>query len=65
MIRSSGFRKMRGVGQIKQFYSTAEDDTAYNFSKELTSSFIIGCGVSTRQQRVDSFFVHGWLKILS
>ena len=49
-----------------KFYQRIEkDDTAYNLFKELTSSFIIECGVSTRQQRVDSFFMHGWLKTLS
>jgi len=49
-----------------KFYQRIEqDDTAYKLFKELTSSFIIECGVSTRKQRVDSFFMHGWLKILS
>ncbi len=49
-----------------KFYQRIEkDDTAYNLFKELTSSFIIECAVSTRQQRVDSFFMYGWLKTLS
>ena len=49
-----------------KFYQRIEkDDTAYNLFKELTSRFIIECGISTRQQRVDSFFMHGWLKTLS
>ncbi len=49
-----------------KFYQRIEkDDTAYNFFKELTSSFIIECNISTSKQRVDSFFMHGWLKTLS
>jgi len=49
-----------------KFYQRIEkDDTAYKLFKELTSRFIIECGISTRQQRVDSFFMHGWLKTLS
>lgn len=49
-----------------KFYQRIEkDDTAYKLFKELTSSFIIECNVSTRKQRVDSFFMHGWLKTLS
>ena len=49
-----------------KFYQRIEkDDTAYNLFKELTSSFIIECNVSTRKQRVDSFFMHGWLKNIS
>lgn len=49
-----------------KFYQRLEqDDTAYQFFQELTSLFIIECGVSTKKQRVDSFFMLGWLKILS
>jgi hypothetical protein len=49
-----------------KFYQRIEkDDTAYNLFKELTASFIIECSISTSKQRVDSFFMHGWLKTLS
>ena len=49
-----------------KFYQRIErDDTAYKLFKELTSRFIIECNVSTGKQRVDSFFMHGWLKTLS
>lgn len=49
-----------------KFYQRLEqDDTAYQFFQELTSLFIIECGVSTKKQRVDSFFMLGWLTILS
>jgi len=49
-----------------KFYQRIQnDDTSYKLFEELTSKFIIECGVSTWQQRVDSFFMHGWLKTLS
>ncbi len=49
-----------------KFYQRLEQDvTAYQFFQELTSLFIIECGISTKKQRVDSFFMLGWLKILS
>ena len=49
-----------------KFYQRLEqDDTAYQLFQELTSLFIIECSVSTKKQRVDSFFMLGWLKILS
>jgi hypothetical protein len=49
-----------------KFYQRLEkDDTAYQFFKELTGKFIEECNVSTKKQRVDSFFMHGWLKKLS
>jgi len=49
-----------------KFYNRiAEDDVAYELFKRLTGIFILECNVSTRQQRVDSFFMHGWLAKLS
>ena len=49
-----------------KFYQRLEqDDTAYQLFQELTSLFIIECSVSTKKQRTDSFFMLGWLKILS
>lgn len=49
-----------------KFYQRLEqDDTAYQFFQELTSLFIIECSVSTKKQRLDSFFMLGWLQILS
>ena len=49
-----------------KFYQRLEQDKiAYQFFKELTSLFIIECSVSTKKQRLDSFFMMGWLKILS
>lgn len=49
-----------------KFYQRLEqDDTAYKLFQELTNLFIIECKVSTKKQRVDSFFMLGWLKTLS
>lgn len=33
--------------------------------EKLTVRFIEACGTSTKKQRTDSFFMHGWLQILS
>lgn len=49
-----------------KFYQRLENnETAYELFKELTTQFIIECGVSVAKQRVDSFFMHGWLETLS
>ncbi len=49
-----------------KFYQRLENnDAAYKLFKDLTGRFIAECGVSTSKQRVDSFFMHGWLEILS
>ena len=49
-----------------KFYCKLEaDDTAYKFFKHLVQQFIELCNISVDQQRVDSFFMFGWLKILS
>lgn len=49
-----------------KFYNRiVEDKVAYELFKKLTGIFIVECNVSTRQQRVDSFFMHGWLAKLS
>jgi len=41
------------------------DDCAYQFFAVLTNNFVKECSVSTKKQRVDSFFMLGWLSILS
>jgi hypothetical protein len=49
-----------------KFYQQIEDDKAtYQLFVDLTNNFIKSCGVSTKKQRVDSFFMLGWLATLS
>ncbi len=49
-----------------KFYQKLEnDDCAYKFFAVLTNNFIQECNVSTKKQRVDSFFMLGWLSTLS
>ena len=49
-----------------KFYQRLEkDDTALKFFQELAAKFSEICGTSLKKQRTDSFFVHGWLKLLS
>lgn len=49
-----------------KFYQRLEaDDTARELFVELTDAFIEACGTSVKKQRTDSFYIHGWLKILS
>lgn len=49
-----------------KFYQKLEsDDSAYQLFADLTRSFIKECNVSKKKQRVDSFFMLGWLSILS
>lgn len=51
---------------LHKFYDRiAEDDVAYKLFQNLTAQFIVDCKVSTKQQRVDSFFMDGWLAKLS
>jgi len=50
---------------FKFFQRLEKDETAYQLFKELTKIFIEECEVSVKKQRVDSFFMFGWLKILS
>ncbi len=50
---------------FKFFQRIESDDVAYKLFQELTATFISECSVSTSMQRVDSFFMHGWLKKLS
>ncbi len=48
------------------FYQRLEqDNTAMNLFQELTYKFAELCGTSLKKQRTDSFFIHGWLQILS
>ena len=49
-----------------KFYQKLEsDDTAMELFQELTGKFLDICGTSLKKQRTDSFFIHGWLKLLS
>ena len=49
-----------------KFYRQLEDDnSAYQLFVDLTGTFIKECNVSTKKQRVDSFFMLGWLSMLS
>ncbi len=49
-----------------KFYQKLEnDDAAYQLFTDLTSAFIDECGISIKKQRTDSFFMQGWLSILS
>jgi len=50
---------------FKFFQRIKTDDAAYKLFKNLTQTFILECGVSVRKQRVDSFFMYGWLERLS
>ena len=49
-----------------KFYRRLEqDDTARILFQDLTALFSDLCGTSLKKQRTDSFFIHGWLQILS
>ena len=49
-----------------KFYQRLEyDDTARELFQKLAAKFAEACGTSLKKQRTDSFFIHGWLKILS
>jgi len=49
-----------------KFYQRLEiDDTARTLFTEITDAFIQACGTSVKKQRTDSFFIHGWLRLLS
>lgn len=50
---------------FKFFQRLEGDNTAYQLFKDITKIFIEECEVSVKKQRVDSFFMFGWLKILS
>jgi hypothetical protein len=50
---------------FKLFQKLEDDEACYQLFKELTATFIVECAVSTSKQRVDSFFMHGWLAKLS
>lgn len=51
---------------IFKFYQLLEtDDTAGKLFTEITDAFINACGTSLKKQRTDSFFIHGWLRLLS
>jgi hypothetical protein len=51
---------------IFKFYQRLElDSTARELFTELTDAFIKACGTSLKKQRTDSFYIHGWLRILS
>ncbi len=49
-----------------KFFRQLEDDSStYQLFVDLTNNFIETCNVSTDQQRVDSYFMLGWLATLS
>ena len=49
-----------------KFFRQLEDDSStYQLFVELTNNFIEVCNVSTDKQRVDSYFMLGWLATLS
>ena len=50
---------------FKFYQQLADDKSAYQLFVDLTNKFIEMCGVSTKKQRVDSFFMLGWLATLS
>jgi len=50
---------------FKFYQALEEDEAAYRFFAGLTTAFIEECGVSVKKQRTDSFFMHGWLALLS
>lgn len=50
---------------FKFFRQLESDNCAYQLFSDLVNSFIEECNVSTKKQRVDSFFMLGWLSTLS
>ncbi len=49
-----------------KFYCRLDkDDKARTLFQELTLKFADACGTSLKKQRMDSFFMHGWLQTLS
>ncbi|MDM8556400.1 hypothetical protein QUF75_16880 [Desulfococcaceae bacterium HSG7] len=36
-----------------------------DFFAELANAFVKSCGTSLKRRRTDSFFIHGWIKLLS
>jgi len=60
-----GEAKIDHTTLFKFFQRIKTDDAAYKLFKNLTQTFILECGVSVRKQRVDSFFMYGWLERLS
>lgn len=51
---------------VFKFYERLEtDDTARALFTEIADAFIHLCGTSLTKQRTDSFFIHGWLRLLS
>jgi transposase len=50
---------------FKFFLRMERSGAARKLFEKLTLRFIEACGTSTKKQRTDSFFMHGWLQILS
>ena len=50
---------------FKFFQRLETDNTARELFTERTDAFIEACGTSVNKQRTDSFYIHGWLRILS
>ncbi|MFH0813457.1 MAG: transposase [Pseudomonadota bacterium] len=50
---------------FKFFQRLETDNTCREMFIEITDAFIKACGTSVKKQRTDSFFIHGWLRIVS
>lgn len=49
-----------------KFYQKLENnETVRDLFNKITNKFCELCGTSAKKQRTDSFFIHGWLQILS
>ncbi len=47
------------------YQALANDKAAYQLFAYLTKTFVEECGISVKKQRTDSFFMQGWLALLS
>jgi len=50
---------------FKFFQRLEKDDSCRELFVEIMDAFIKACGTSVKKQRTDSFYIHGWLRILS
>jgi len=53
------------TGGFKFYQRLENDDTARGLFIEISDAFIKSCGTFVKKQRTDSFFIHGWLRILT
>ncbi len=58
-----GEAKIDHTTLFKFFRRLEGDETAHKLFVDLTKEFVNLCGTSTKIQRTDSFFIHGWLRI--